>query len=179
MRPRAGDVEVLVRNTPWQLLWHPHRLKSFKDTQETSSENWNGKKNGTTIKASLDTECLGSGKMRPSTRRRNEQASRSSSPACLPPWLMKALWGSVLRGARFFLHSKNCAVGDVRRSNLRIVAGNIPESDLNYTPHLKLQEDCLFHSENMQVSSSINFWGWRLSVPFWLMLSPNRSVSLS
>lgn len=156
------------------IVWNPlktHRKLPVKTGME--------KKNGTTIKASLDTKCLGSGKMRPSTRRRNERASGSSSPACLPPWLMKALWGSVLRGARFFLHSKNCAVGDVRRSNLRIVAGNIPESDLNYTPHLKLQEDCLFHSENMQVSSSINFWGWRLSVPFWLMLSPNRSVSLS
>lgn len=43
MRPRAGDGEVWVRNTPWQLLWHPHCLKSFKATQETSSEDWNKK----------------------------------------------------------------------------------------------------------------------------------------
>jgi hypothetical protein len=60
---------------------------------------------------------------------------------------MKALPGSVLRGARIFLHSENCALGDVIRSSLRMVDGNIPESDLNYTPHLKLQEEYLFHSK--------------------------------
>lgn len=74
-----------------------------------------------------------------------------------PPWLMKAPQGSELRGARLFLHPESYALGDVRRSNLRIVDGNIPESDLNDIPHLKLQEEYLFHSKNIQVSSSINF----------------------
>lgn len=60
---------------------------------------------------------------------------------------MKALSGSVFRGARLFLHSENCALGNVRRSNLRIVDGNIPETDLNSIPHLKLQEEYLFHSK--------------------------------